>query len=35
MSLFLFSMVSSKAFIMDVWTIEGMDAQALSEATAA
>ena len=35
MCLFLFSMVSSTAYIMDVWTIEGMDSQALSEATAA
>ncbi len=33
-SLFLISISSGKAFIMDIWTIEGMDPQALSDATA-
>ena len=30
-----FSITYSKAWVMDVWTIEGMDAQELSDATAA
>ena len=34
LSLFAFTISSSKAWVMDVWTIEGMDAQELAAATA-
>ena len=35
LSLFVLTITYSKAWVMDVWTIEGMDAQELSDATAA
>ena len=34
-TILLFTSLPSKAWILDVWTIEGMDAQELSDATAA
>ena len=33
LALFAFSIIPSKAFIMDVWELRGVDAQEVSEAT--
>ena len=35
LALFAFSIIPSKAFIMDVWELRGVDAQEVSEATIA